>query len=240
MANRILAVDDDQQILRLIRSYLEQGGYQVLTAPDGESALRVIRTERPDLVILDIMLPDKDGWEVMRAVRADPQQATLPIIMLTARIEDTDKILGLELGADDYMTKPFNPREVLARVRAVLRRATPESVSQPVVQAGNVRLDADRHEALLNGRPLDLTPTEFELLQVFLLHPEHAFTRMELIESALGYSYDGLERTVDSHVKNLRRKLEADPGATAHIQTVYGVGYRLHVDEAGEHAETSA
>ena len=239
MATRILVVDDDRQILRLVRSYLEQVGYQVLTALDGESALRMIRTEQPDLVILDLMLPGQDGWDVMHAVRADPRQAELPIIMLTARIEDTDKILGLELGADDYMTKPFNPREVLARVRAVLRRVSGGPTPRQTLQYGKVQMDIDRHEVTLNGKPLDLTPTEFDMLHALLENPEHAFTRVELIERALGYTYEGLERTVDSHIKNLRKKLEADPDALAQIQTVYGIGYRLHAEEQRQHSEAS-
>ena len=227
MSQRIFVVDDDKQIVRLIQSYLEQTGYQVLTAYDGAAALRLIRTERPDLIVLDLMLPDRDGWEITRTLRADPSQARLPIIMLTARVEDTDRILGLELGADDYITKPFNPREVLARVRAVLRRAGGEPTSARVLQVGGLRLDLDRHVITRDEQPIDVTPTEFDLLKVFLEYPGHAFTRGELIEKGLGYSYDGLDRGVDSHIKNLRKKIEPDPANPTYIQTVYGVGYRL-------------
>jgi two-component system alkaline phosphatase synthesis response regulator PhoP len=225
---RILVVDDDHQIVRLVRSYLEQAGYAVLTANDGAAALRTIRSERPDLVVLDLMLPDMDGWAITRAVRADPHTVALPIVMLTARVEDTDRIVGLELGADDYITKPFNPREVVARVRAVLRRSGGAAPTGQVLSYGTLRLDADQHAVTLSGSPVELTPTEFGLLQLFLARPGHAFTRQELIEQGLGYQYEGLERTVDSHIKNLRKKLEGDPAAPQ-IETVYGVGYRLHV-----------
>jgi two-component system alkaline phosphatase synthesis response regulator PhoP len=227
MSQRILVVDDDGQIVRLIAAYLDQAGYQVLTAYDGATALRTIRTERPDLVVLDLMLPDQDGWAITRTVRADPRQASLPIIMLTARVEDADKIVGLELGADDYIAKPFNPRELLARVRAVLRRAGGEGAPARVLQVGPLRLDLDRHVITRDEQPIDVTPTEFDLLKVFMEYPGHAFTRAELIEKGLGYTYDGLDRGVDSHIKNLRKKLELDAAEPTYIQTVYGVGYRL-------------
>lgn len=224
---RILVVDDDKQIVRLVQSYLERASYQVLTAYDGETALHTIRRERPDLVVLDLMLPNRDGWEVTRAVRSDPSLASLPIIMLTARVEDTDKIVGLELGADDYIAKPFNPHEVVARVRAVLRRVTGTPVTSRVIQVGGLRMDVDRHEVTLDGNALDLTPTEFDLLKVLMEQRGHAFTRMELVEKGLGYSFEGLDRTIDSHIKNLRRKIDSNPGQPAYIETVYGVGYRL-------------
>lgn len=227
MAQRILVVDDDRQIVRLVQSYLEQSGYTVLTAHDGSAALRTIRSERPDLVVLDLMLPDMDGWEITRAVRADAQRAQLPILMLTARVEDADRIIGLELGADDYVTKPFNPREVVARVRAILRRAGGVPHEPQALVYGRLRLDSDQHIVTLAGQVLELTPTEFDLLRLFLSQPGHAFTRQELIEQGLGYTYEGLERTVDSHIKNLRKKLERDLAAPQ-IETVYGVGYRLH------------
>lgn len=230
MTHRILVVDDDKQIVRLVRSYLEQAGYHVLTAYDGETALHAIRRERPDLVVLDLMLPDRDGWEITRIVRSDENLAELPVIMLTARVEDTDKIVWLELGADDYITKPFNPREVVARVRALLRRAAGRPTPPQVLQTGGLRMDLDRHAATLDGEPIDLTPTEFDLLKVLIENPGHAFTRLELIEQGLGYAYVGMERTVDSHIKNLRKKIEPDPSDPTYIQTVYGVGYRLRGD----------
>src|SRR5215212_5352591 len=168
MAQQILVVDDDKQLVRLVRSYLEQAGYQVRTAYDGETALRAIRQDPPDLLILDVMLPDRDGWELTRLVRADARLAGLPIIMLTARVDDADKIVGLEVGADDYITKPFNPREVLARVRAVLRRALGGPAPPRVLQIGDLRLDVDRHTVTMAGRPVEVTPTEFDVLQVLL------------------------------------------------------------------------
>jgi two-component system, OmpR family, alkaline phosphatase synthesis response regulator PhoP len=227
VSQRILVVDDDKQIVRLVQSYLEQAGYAVLTAADGTTALRIIRTERPDLVVLDLMLPDLDGWSVTRAVRGDANQAALPIIMLTARVEDTDKIVGLEIGADDYIAKPFNPRELVARVRAVLRRGSGAPARPRVLELGALRLDLDRHAVVRDGQPLDVTPTEFDLLKVLMEYPGHAFTRAELIEKGLGYTYDGLDRGIDSHIKNLRKKIEPDPVNPTYIQTVYGVGYRL-------------
>jgi two-component system alkaline phosphatase synthesis response regulator PhoP len=177
--------------------------------------------------VLDLMLPDQDGWDITRVVRSDPTLADMPIIMLTARVEDTDKIVGLELGADDYITKPFNPREVVARVRAVLRRAVGGPTQTKVLQLGGLLMDLDQHEVLLDGQPVDLTPTEFELLRALMENPGHAFTRSELIEKSLGYTYEGLDRTLDSHIKNLRRKIEPDPAKPTYIQTVYGVGYRF-------------
>lgn len=227
MNQRILVVDDDKQIVRLVRSYLEQAAFQVLTAYDGESALHLIRRERPDLVVLDLMMPQRDGRELTRLLRADPALASIPIIMLTARVDDVDKIVGLELGADDYITKPFNPREVVARVRAILRRVGGAVQPSPVVEVGPLRLDVERHEVRLDGNPLDLTPTEFNLLRVMMENAGRAFTRLELIEEALGYSYEGMERTLDSHIRNLRKKVERDSSNPQWIQTVYGVGYRL-------------
>jgi len=182
MAQRILVVDDDKEIVRLVRAYLEQAGYEVLSAYNGESALHAIRSERPDLVVLDLMLPGRDGWDITRIVRGDSTVSEMPIIILTARVEDTDRIVGLELGADDYVTKPFNPREVVARTRAVLRR-TSGGASQPrVLQLGRLLMDLDRHEVQVDGRLMALTPTEFELLRVLMESPGHAFTRSELIE----------------------------------------------------------
>ena len=224
MAQRILVVDDDKEIVRLVRAYLEQAGFVVFTAFDGETALHTIRREKPDLVVLDLMLPDRDGWDITRVVRSDPNLAALPIIMLTARVEDADKIIGLELGADDYIAKPFNPREVVARVRSVLRRtqAAPAPDKARVLQVGDLILDLGRHEVIIAGAPVEVTPTEFKLLQILIESPGYAFTRSELIEQGLGYEYEGMERTLDSHIK-----IEPDPKHPTYIQTVYGVGYRL-------------
>lgn len=227
MAQTILIVDDDREIVRLVRAYLEQAGFRVIEAYDAASALRLIGAERPDLLVLDLMLPDRDGLDLARSLRADPKTAQLPIVMLTARVEDTDRIVGLELGADDYVTKPFNPREVVARVRAVLRRASGAAPPPQRLQHGPVVLDLDAHRVTVAGVEVELTPTEFALLSLLMRHPGHAFTRSELIEQGLGYAYAGLERTVDSHIKNLRKKIERDPAAPPLIETVYGVGYRL-------------
>jgi two-component system alkaline phosphatase synthesis response regulator PhoP len=227
MAHRILVVDDDRNIVRLVCAYLEQAGYQVSVAYDGDTALRILRHDRPDLMVLDLMLPNRDGWEVTRIVRSDANLVGTPIIMLTARVEDQDRIVGLEIGADDYVTKPFNPREVVARVRAVLRRAQGEPTLPKVIQSGPLLIDLERYEVQVDGQPVQLTPTEFKLLQVLAEHPGHALTRLELIEKGLGYAYEGLERTVDSHIKNLRHKLSAVGGPSDLIETVFGVGYRL-------------
>lgn len=234
MAARVLIVDDDPGIVRLLRSYLEKAGLLVLTAADGPTALHAIRRDRPDVVVLDLMLPGRDGWEITRVVRSDEHLASLPILMLTARVEDQDKIIGLELGADDYVTKPFNPAEVVARVRALLRRTGAAPRPARILQVRGLRLDPDQHLAEHNGRALDLTPTEFALLKALLGAPGHAFTRAELIEQALGYQYAGLERTLDSHVKNLRRKIDGDNPSPGEIETVFGVGYRLRAEGAAE------
>lgn len=224
---RILVVDDDKKIVRLVQAYLEKEGLTVLTAFDGETALHTIRRERPDLVVLDLMLPDRDGWEITRIVRSDDSLAATPIVMLTARVEDTDKLAGFELGADDYVAKPFNPPELIARIKAVLRRAGGVPIQPRVLQLGGLRLDLDRHELTCRGNPVELTPTEFDLLKLLAEHPGRAFTRLELIEQGLGYSYEGEERTVDSHIKNLRKKMGVKADNPAYIETVYGVGYRL-------------
>jgi two-component system alkaline phosphatase synthesis response regulator PhoP len=231
MAQRILVVDDDREIVRLVRAYLERNGFEVLVAYDGEKALHILRRERPDLMLLDLMLPGRDGLDVTRVVRGDTGLAALPIIMLTARVEDHDKIVGLELGADDYVTKPFNPAEVVARVRAVLRRVQGEPAGSNVIKVGDLVIDLDRHQVEYDGQPVHLTPTEFALLRALAEYPGHALTRMEIIEKGLGYNYDGLERTVDSHIKNLRRRLDEAGGSSNLVETVFGIGYRL----AAEH-----
>jgi len=230
---RILVVDDDNNIVRLVRSYLENAGYVVLTAYDGETALHTLRRENPDLLVLDLMLPDRDGWDITRIIRGDAHLAGLPIIMLTARVEDSDKIVGLELGADDYITKPFNPREVVARVRALLRRSSLErgSIAPQIFQVGALQLDTGRRQLKIADALVDLTPSEYELLRVMMESPGYVFTRDELMDKALGYGFEGLGRTLDSHIKNLRRKIEPDPGHPAYIQTVYGVGYRLEEND---------
>ncbi len=227
MNERILVVDDDKEIVRLLRSYLEKAGYVVQIAHDGNTALHALRREQPDLLLLDLMLPDQDGWTITRTIRSDQQLADTLIIMITARVEDTDKILGLELGADDYITKPFNPREVMARVRALLRRSHKVVPTARTLGVGDLRLDADRRQVTVDSVRIELTPTEFSLLQTLMDSPGYVFSRSELMEQALGYSYDGMDRTLDSHIKNLRRKIESDPRSPRYVETVYGIGYRL-------------
>lgn len=224
MSSKILVVDDEAKIVKLVRSYLEQSGFAVVEANDGQTALIQARREKPDLVVLDLGLPGIDGLEVARALRRERET---PIIMLTARIEDTDKIVGLELGADDYVTKPFNPRELVARVRAVLRRTTSAAPAAEILRAGALVLDVGGRQATLEGRSLDLTPTEFELLAVFLKNPNRAFTRLELLDRVQGDAYEGYERTIDAHIKNVRAKLGDDPRHPRYVQTVFGVGYKL-------------
>lgn len=224
MSAKILVVDDEAKIVKLIRAYLEQANYTVVVAEDGQTALIQARREKPDLVILDLMLPGIDGLDVARILR---REGDTPIIMLTARVEDTDRIVGLELGADDYVTKPFNPRELVARVRAVLRRTTGVAAALEMLRSGEIVVDVEGHSATLTGEPLDLTPTEFDLLAVLMRNPGRAFTRLDLLDRVQGYAYEGYERTVDAHIKNLRAKLGDDPRRPHYIQTVYGVGYKF-------------
>ena len=224
MKATILIVDDHQSVRVLVADYLGEQGYRVLTASDGDEGLIIARRTKPDLVLLDVMMPKLDGFGFLQAYRRD---CTAPVILLTARIEETDKVVGLELGADDYITKPFNPREVVARVRAVLRRASGPAVPATRLQHGDLSLDLSAHRATVAGTEIDLTPTEFDLLALLLRNPGHAFTRTELVEQGLGYAHAGLDRTIDSHIKNLRKKIERDPSAPPLIETVYGVGYRL-------------
>ena len=225
MTQRILVVDDDREVARLMRSYLERAGYAVQVAYDGDTAWHMLRADRPDLLLLDLMLPGRDGYEITRLLRGDPNLAHIPIIMLTARIDDTDKIVGLEMGADDYVTKPYNPREVVARVRARLRsRSVSPSNS---LQVGELQMDLDRREVLVDDRPVELTPTEFSLLRILMEQAGYVFTRSELISRGLGADFAGIDRTLDSHIRNLRQKIEPDPRKPTYIQTVYGVGYRL-------------
>jgi len=225
MKQRILVVDDDREVVRLMRAYLEQAAYEVLVAYDGETAVHVLRREQPDLVLLDLMLPGRDGLELTRLIRSDPALAHIPIIMLTARIEDTDKIVGLEIGADDYVTKPYNPREVIARIRARLR--SHEAPPSQTLQVGRLQMEVNRREVMIDGRAIELTPTEFQLLRLLMEQSGYVFTRSELISKGLGADFEGIDRTLDSHIRNLRGKIEADPRRPDYIQTIYGVGYKL-------------
>jgi DNA-binding response OmpR family regulator len=225
MNRKILVVDDDHKIVELLKLYLERDGYRVLTAYDGRQALEIVRQRRPDLVVLDLMLPAIDGLDVCRVVRADSQ---IPIIMLTARSTEEDTLLGLDLGADDYMTKPFSPRELVARVRAVLRRGGETQRGGPdQMRFGELTVHFVRHEVRLRGQPVRLTPKEFKLLETLTREPGRAFARIELLEQVFGLDYEGLERTVDVHVLNLRKKIEPDPTRPIYIHTVFGVGYKF-------------
>ncbi|NLX35067.1 MAG: response regulator transcription factor [Chloroflexi bacterium] len=224
-ARTVLIVDDEERLRALVRTYLEREGYRVLTAANGREALRLTRSEKPDLIILDIMMPEMDGYEYVRQHRAE----SLPgaIIMLTARVDDADAVLGLELGADDYVTKPFSPRVLVARVRAVLRRANARPPGEQLLRAGQVVVDRAAHTVTVAGREVDLTPSEFDLLAVLVAAPGRVFTRAQLLEQVQGVAYEAYERTIDVHVKNLRAKLEDDPRDPRYIETVYGVGYRF-------------
>jgi two-component system alkaline phosphatase synthesis response regulator PhoP len=223
--NRILLVDDEVKIVQGLKPYFRQAGFEVLTAYDGPEALRVARRDQPDLIVLDLMLPGIDGLDVCRTLRQEGNFT--PIVMLTARVEETDKLVGLELGADDYVTKPFSPRELVARVRAVLRRVEGPRPLHEVVSAGPFRIDVEGHTVEVAGRPVELTPTEFELLLTLARHPGQVLSRESLIEEAMGYDSAASERTVDAHIKNLRRKVEADPSNPRHIVTIVGLGYKL-------------
>jgi DNA-binding response OmpR family regulator len=228
----ILVVDDEPRIVELARDYLEHAGFAVLTAADGPSALATVRTRHPDLVVLDLGLPGLDGLDVTRQLRTGERTAALPIVMLTARDDELDKLLGLELGADDYLTKPFSPRELVARVRAVLRRADRPVGAGDHISVGDLTLDVPRMRTEVAGRTVDLTPTEFTLLATLARQPGRIFTRSQLLDALHGVAFESYERAIDSHVKNLRRKLEPEPRQPRYVLTVYGVGYRLADDRA--------
>ena len=221
----ILVVDDEPKITRLARDYLEHAGYAVVTARDGRAALATARAERPDLVVLDLGLPELDGLDVTRALRKDSH---VPIIMLTARGEESDKLVGLELGADDYIVKPFSPKELVARVRAVLRRTeNAEPANREVIRVGEVTLDTARLRVTVNGQAIELTATEFQLLAALAAQPGRIFTRAQLLDAVHGVAFESYERAIDAHIKNLRRKLEPNPREPRYLLTVYGVGYKF-------------
>jgi len=226
---RVLVVDDEVEIVRVLQAYLVQAGYTVFTAFDGLTALSVLRQERPSVVILDLMLPDRDGLDITRFIRGEASLARTHILMLTARVDDKDKVVGLEVGADDYVTKPFNPREIVARVRAVFRRTQIDEThaSEQILRYEKLFVDVARHVVSLDDEVIDLTPTEFNLLLTLMRRPGVPFSRADLVQRKLGYDVESLERTLDSHVRNLRRKIEPDSNNPLYIQTVYGVGYRL-------------
>jgi two-component system alkaline phosphatase synthesis response regulator PhoP len=236
MSKKILVVDDELKMVKLVRTYLESAGFQVAVAHVGQKALAVFRHEQPDLVVLDLMLPHIDGLDVARAIR---RTSDVPIIMLTARAEEADRLVGLELGADDYVVKPFSPRELVARVRAVLRRASPQAgeagpARPQVIAVGDLSLDLGRREARLAGRPIALTTVQFDLLAVLAQSPGRVFTRLQLLDAVQGEAFEGYERTIDAHIKNLRRALGDDSRDPRYILTLRGVGYKLAEPEGDD------
>ena len=224
MPQTILIVDDEKRLVSLVESYLIQEGYRVVTAFNGKEALAVADKQKPDLIILDIMMPEMNGYDFMRVHRAEHDT---PIIMLTAKVEDDDKVIGLELGADDYVVKPFKPRELMARVRNVLRRAGKSEPTGKTLKVADIVLNRDSREVLVGGRSIDLTPSEFDLMAALMTAPGRVYSRLDLLDVIQGVRYEGYERTIDTHIKNLRAKVEEDPRDPQHIETVYGVGYRL-------------
>jgi two-component system, OmpR family, alkaline phosphatase synthesis response regulator PhoP len=223
---KVLVVDDDYKIVDLVKLYLNRDGYNVIPAYDGKEALRLARESHPDLIVLDIMLPGIDGLAICRALRAE---SSVPIILLTAKTTEQDRITGLDLGADDYITKPFSPKELAARVRAVFRRMPDEMLEMgpEELHFGDLTVNFPKHEAYLSSKALNLTPVEFKLLAVFIREPNRVFSRSQLIEKVLGYDFDGFDRTIDVHILNLRRKLEPDASHPKYIKTVYGSGYKF-------------
>ena len=221
---KILVADDEPKIVQLARDYLEHAGFTVLSAYDGEVALAVTRSEKPDLIVLDLGLPQLDGLDVTRALR---RGSNVPIIMLTARAEETDKLIGLELGADDYVTKPFSPKELVARVRAVFRRLESANADGEIIRAADLTLDVPRMRVTLGPRAVELTPTEFQLLAALARQPGRIFTRAQLLDAVRGVAFESYERAIDAHVKNIRRKIEPNPREPRYILTVYGVGYKF-------------
>lgn len=224
MTKSVLLVDDEERLLSLLKAYLTQEGFHPLTARNGRDALIVARQEKPDIIVLDLMMPELDGYDFLRHYR---KESDTPVILLTARLEEVDKVLGLELGADDYVTKPFSPRELTARIRAVLRRSGRPASQPDILRAADIVLDRDARLATVAGRRVELTPSEFDLLSVLMSYPGRAYSRLELLERIQGDSYAGYERTIDAHVKNLRAKIEPDPRQPRYIETVFGVGYRF-------------
>jgi DNA-binding response OmpR family regulator len=220
----VLIIEDEPELVKVLRSYLEQAGFSVLTAQRGDSGLSLWEQKKPDLVLLDLNLPGMDGLDVARSIR---RASSTPVIMLTARVEEADQLVGLELGADDYITKPFSPRLVVARVRALLRRTEPSQDVRQLLRLADLEIDLDGHTVRRSDQRVELTPTEFNLLVALVSQPGRAFTRFQLLEASQGTAYEGYERTIDAHIKNLRAKLELDPKNPRYIETVFGVGYRF-------------
>ncbi len=227
MPKTILIVDDKRSLQQMVREYLEARNYRVMTANNGRDALYAARHEKPDLILLDIMMPEMDGYDFMRRYR---QESETPVILLTARLDETDKVLGLELGADDYVTKPFGLAELVARIRAVLRRTEREAESGSILRRGDITLDHDSRLVKVGEQHIDLTPSEFNLLETLMRTPGRAFSRAELLERLQGTSFEGVERTIDVHIRNLRSKIEPEPTQPFYVQTVFGVGYRFNPD----------
>jgi DNA-binding response OmpR family regulator len=221
---KILVVDDEPKIVQLARDYLEHAGFAVLAASDGKTALAIVRADKPDLIVLDLGLPQLDGLDVTRSIR---KESNVPIIMLTARSEESDKLIGLELGADDYVTKPFSPKELVARVRTVLRRVENADAGSDIIRAADLVLDAPRMKLTVNDHDVELTPTEFQLLAALARQPGRIFTRAQLLDAVRGIAFESYERAIDAHVKNIRRKIEPNPREPHYILTVYGVGYKF-------------
>lgn len=226
MAKKILVVDDEPQIVKVLQLYLDRAGYQVVTAGDGNEAISVFDKQRPDFLILDLNLPGMDGLDVCKTIRKD---SNVPILMLTARVEEADRLVGLELGADDYVVKPFSPREVVARVRTIFRRTEAQPEGHHVLRIADIEIDDEKHTVKEAGRLVELTPTEFNLLVTMAKSPGRVFSRLQLMEQSQGDAYEGYERTIDAHIKNLRMKLEPDSRKPKYIQTVFGIGYKLEV-----------
>jgi DNA-binding response OmpR family regulator len=224
MTKTIMVVDDEQRLVSLVQSYLAQEGFRVVTACNGKDALAVARREKPDLIILDIMMPEMNGYEFMRQHRAE---SNTPIILLTAKVDDEERVIGLEVGADDYVTKPFRPRELMARVRAVLRRTGNSQPSAKLLRAHDITLDGEQRTVSVKDKYVDLTPSEFDLLAALISAPGRVYSRLDLLDILQGVRYEGYERTIDTHIKNLRAKVEPDPRSPRYIETVYGVGYRF-------------
>lgn len=226
----VLIVDDDVKLVRLLQVYFEKEGCITYSANNGLDALQVLRERKPDIIVLDLMLPGLNGLDVCRKIRKDND---IPIIMLTARDEESDRLVGLEIGADDYVTKPFSPKEVIARAKAILRRANREVVRHEPIRAGSIVIDLERHEVTINGQIVESTPTEFKILELLASNIGKVYSRLQIVEQIQGYSFEGYERTIDTHIKNLRRKLEINIKAHQYIQTVYGIGYKF-VGETNE------
>lgn len=225
LKNVVLIVDDDAKITTLLKGYFDRENYTVIIASDGVSGLTSIKKNKPDVVILDYMLPGMDGLEVLKQAR---KVSSVPVIMLTARDEESDKLLGLEVGADDYIAKPFSPKEVVARAKAVLRRVKGgEEVAPKEIKVGKLTIDVKKHEVIKNGDVIEMTPIEFKILELLSQRPDHVMSRLQMIEKVQGYDFEGYERTIDAHIKNIRKKIEDDPQKPKYLLTVFGVGYKL-------------